>query len=202
MNAIDFILDQHAQVHAASVGEGRAPIAMEDLLFWELDEDSARRRPLPFLNSVAWLVWHMARCEDVAVNAVIAGSPTVLDESWLKRLEIDRRDIGTGMNDAEVTGFSETVAIGALRDYRAEVGKQTRRVLREIDLSSLDEVPEPEHLARIFQSGAVGSEGGWVRGFWRGKTKGWFLWLATGHNYYHFGEAEVVRNAMGLGSGR
>lgn len=38
-----------------------------------------RLRPGPHLNSLVWLVWHMGRTEDVAVNLVVAGRDQVLE---------------------------------------------------------------------------------------------------------------------------
>ena len=33
--------------------------------FRQLTDDQMRRRPHPHLNSIAWLLWHMARSEDM-----------------------------------------------------------------------------------------------------------------------------------------
>jgi len=39
-------------------------------------------------NSLVWLVWHMARAEDVPVNLVVARGDQVLDEVRVKRLAV------------------------------------------------------------------------------------------------------------------
>ena len=57
-----------------------------------------RARPGAHLNSLVWLLWHMARTEDVAVNLVVVGRAQVLDDRWTKRMNIPWRTIGTGMN--------------------------------------------------------------------------------------------------------
>jgi hypothetical protein len=58
-----------------------------------LSHEQVRLRP-DGLNSIAWLVWHMARCEN-ALNLLLAGRPQVLDEEhWLPRLNVSIRDVG------------------------------------------------------------------------------------------------------------
>jgi hypothetical protein len=203
MDGIQFLLGQHAQVHSTAVAVPETGFGLEDLIFMSLDDTSARCRPGPAFNSVAWLVWHMARCEDVAVNVVIGDREQVLDDSWLERLKLQRTDIGTGMEEEEVSRLSEAVDIPALRDYRASVGRRTREVLAGVDAAQIATVAPPERVERAFASGAVEAESGqWLKGFWQGRTLGWFLWLANGHNYWHLGEANVVVNAMGRGAGR
>lgn len=41
-----------------------------------LPDDQLRLRPQGW-NSIAYLLWHMARCEDVAANVVVAQRPQV-----------------------------------------------------------------------------------------------------------------------------
>ena len=40
------------------------------------------------LNSLVWLLWHMARVEDVVVNLVVADGRQVLDDGWALRLKV------------------------------------------------------------------------------------------------------------------
>ena len=37
------------------------------------------RRRMIDVSPLVWLLWHMARTEDVAINVVVAGSDQVLD---------------------------------------------------------------------------------------------------------------------------
>jgi DinB superfamily len=75
--------------------------------FHQLTEDQMRLRPHPHLNSIAWLLWHMARSEDMGVNRLIANGPDVLTrDGWASRLDLLRRDMGTRMTDDEVVEFS------------------------------------------------------------------------------------------------
>src|SRR5688572_6441461 len=140
MKLSDFYLDSHAAVHSRAVAVPESGVTIEDLVFRGLSDDLARCRPGPELNSIVWLTWHMARCEDVAINAVIAGEEQVLESGeWLRRLAVERTDIGTGMPGDEVGDFSQRVDIAAVRAYRAAVGTQTRKVVEALDPAELSQ---------------------------------------------------------------
>ncbi len=202
MKLFDFYLDEHAAVHSRAVALPESGVPIEDLVYKGLTDDMARRRPGSGLNSVAWLTWHMARCEDVAMNAIIAGQTQVLEsQGWAERLHLDRQDIGTGMSDAEVGDLTSRVDISELRAYRAAVGRQTREVIRQLSPADLTQLANPERIARAFASGAVVKNGRWVQQFWDGKSVGFFLWLGTGHNFMHLGEANLIRTLVGAGPG-
>lgn len=97
--------------------------------FGGLSDEQMRVRPREDLNSLAWLLWHIARVEDSMVNRVLAGRSQVFDDGWMKRLGISRRDFGTGMTSAEVTELTRQIDLGALREYRDAVGRRTREVV-------------------------------------------------------------------------
>lgn len=93
---------------------------------WALPEGRLRRC-LDGHSSIAWLFWHMARCEDVGVNLVLRDGPQVLDrDAWTTTLGVAARDIGTGMPDDEAAALGRGVDLGALRRYREAVNHETR----------------------------------------------------------------------------
>ena len=167
-------------------------------LLADLSEEQIRSRPHAGVNSIAWLLWHMTRCEDIGVNRLVADRPQVLDDEWATRLGLSHRDIATGMSDDEVSGLSERVDLAALLDYRAAVGRRTVEVLSSLRADHLDEVPGRAHLRRVVEEGALGPNAGWVEQLWDGRPKGWFLaQLGLAHNHLHFGEARVARGLLG-----
>ena len=115
MDAIGFFLSRYGDLHAGLV----------DGLLGKLPEAHLRARPHPGVNTVAWLLWHAARIEDVAVNRFLADRPQVLDDGWLERLGVARRDVGTGMSDAEVDELSARIDLQALRGYWDAVSART-----------------------------------------------------------------------------
>src|SRR5262245_64927053 len=106
MEARQIFLERHACVHSGKM-HSEGWWKEEDTIWSDLTDKELRGRPTPKHNSIAWLVWHMARCEDVAVNTVLRGTEEILDcDAWLARLGIDSRHIGTGATPAEVTYIS------------------------------------------------------------------------------------------------
>ena len=101
MDARDLFLDQHAAVHSAAVAGNKMSAA--ERAFGGLSDEQMRVRPREDLNSLAWLMWHVARAEDIMVNQVLSGRAQIFEDGWAKRLGITRRDFGIGMTSAEVT---------------------------------------------------------------------------------------------------
>src|SRR5262249_10500025 len=90
MDARDLFLSQHTFMHSAAVGGNTMSAA--ERTFSGLTDEQMRVRPREDLNSLAWLLWHIARVEDAMINRVLAGRPQVFDDAWMKRLAISRRD--------------------------------------------------------------------------------------------------------------
>lgn len=108
------------------------------------------------VNSVAGLIWHMARCEDVGMSLFVAAEPQTLDGEWLKRLNVWLRDIGTGMDDDEVSEFSMRVDIDALSAYHAAVGKRTEKIVEALTPEDLDEVADPSEIRKAISDECQG----------------------------------------------
>src|SRR5687767_4233688 len=127
MDARDLFLSQHSAVHSAAVGGNKASAAERAL--GGVTDEQMRMRPREDLNSLAWLLWHIARAEDIFLNPVLSGRSQVLDDAWIRRLGVDRRDFGIGMTKAEVSDLTGKIDLGALREYRDAVGHRTREIV-------------------------------------------------------------------------
>lgn len=166
-----------------------------------LTDDQLRHRPHPGVNTIAWLLYHIARAEDIGVNRFVMDRRQVLDEQgWRARLGLPRQDIGTGMDDGEVDELSGKVDWAALRAYWDAVGRRTLEVLPTLAPTALDAVITREFAERVaIEEGAAGANGRWVVEAWTGKTRGWFLCqLALVHTYGHLYEARVVKGLWGI----
>src|SRR5919201_5384020 len=127
MDAKELFLMQHAAVQSLAVGGN--PFSAAERALGGVTDEQMRVRPREDLNSLTWILWHIARAEDLLVNAAIAGRPQVWDDSWAKRTGIARRDFGIGMTSAEVTELTHAADLGALREYRDAVGRRTREIV-------------------------------------------------------------------------
>ena len=201
MDMMKLFLRQHAIAHSAEVaGESECEWSFQDALLEGFSEEQMRLRPQPGMNSIAWLIWHMARTEDVVMNLLVAGHPQVLqEEDWPARLKLSRLDIGTGAGDEDVADISAKLDIPALLAYRVAVGHRTREIVRALKPAKLAEPIDPSRIAHLLSEGTLVGDAYSLAEFWKSKTKGFLLAMpATGHNFAHLGEAISVKRRLGL----
>jgi hypothetical protein len=200
MDARDLLIEEHSAVHSAAVGGNKA--SMAERTFGGLTDDQMRVRPREDLNSLAWLMWHISRAEDVMVNIVISGRSQVLDDGWLPRLQIARRDFGIGMTKPEVSDLSAKIELAALRDYRDAVGRRTQEIVRAYGDKDWEGNLEA---ASIERAGALGCFGNrteaLVKGFTGRPRRAVLSTIIVMHPALHMGEGGTVRAAGGFGTG-
>jgi hypothetical protein len=200
MNVLTFFLLQHARFHCADVADKDS---LAERILNKVTDDQMRFRPAKGLNSVAWLLWHMARTEDVAVNLVVTDGRQVLDDGWTTRLNVPRRDIGTGMTENEVADLTARVDLVAVRAYRDAVGRRTREVAAALPATAWDEAVGSGDLRRAQQQGAFGAVAELIAQEWQDKPRAVRLGAtAVGHNAMHLGEAVTILSQAGPQTGR
>src|SRR5205085_10662106 len=155
MDAKNLFLAQHAAVQSAAVGGN--PASAAERAFAGLSDEQMRVRPREDLNSLAWLMWHIARAEDIFVNTVLAGRPQLFDDACAKRLGVARRDFGIGMTSPEVTELTQQIDLGALREYRDGVGRRTREVVSGFSPQDWEGATTTEANERAAEQGAYGA---------------------------------------------
>jgi hypothetical protein len=72
--AIDLFFTQHAELHSSKLG-GNVDWSLEDNIFIDLDDEAFREIPPGNEHSIAWLLWHIARIEDVTMSMLVVGKP-------------------------------------------------------------------------------------------------------------------------------
>src|SRR4029079_19104633 len=127
MDIRELFLDQHAAMHSPAVGGNK--MSQAERAFAGLTDEQMRVRPREDLNSLAWLMWHIARAEDIIVNQALAGRPQVFDAAWMKRVRVSRPAFAIGMTVPGVRERSRQSYVGARREYRDAVGRRTREVV-------------------------------------------------------------------------
>ncbi len=192
--AIKLFMAQHAMLHSAQVAETDL-WSYEDALLDDMPEEQCRRIPPNGEHSVAWLVWHMARCEDITMNLLLAGSPQVMNAgSWLDRLRITTRDTGNALDAAEISAFSAAIDINALRGYRVAVGRRTREIVSQLQPGDLKQKVDPARIERIRAEGAVVEAAWGVAEYWsKRNTAGLLLMPVTRHNLVHLNEILKIK---------
>jgi hypothetical protein len=188
--AIRLFLSQHAMLHSAKMAQTK-PWSFEDEVLDDMAEEQIRRIPQNCEHSVAWIIWHIARCEDVTMNLLVAGSPQVLNQDgWLERIKTPICHTGNEMDEAGVARFSNSITIGALRAYRVAVGRRTREIVKQLGPEDLKRKVDPARLKRVTEEGAVVEAAGYIVDYWgKRNIAGLLLMPATRHPIVHLNEA-------------
>ncbi|WP_432503162.1 mycothiol transferase [Kineococcus arenarius] len=134
MDAKDLLLD----------GFGRIPPAVHAVLDG-CDEEALTARAAPGTNTVAWLLWHLARVQDDHVSEVAGTEQAWTAQGWARRFDLPFGDDETGYGfSAEQVG---SVRAGAdlLGGYVDAVHERTERYLRTLTDADLDRVVDDSY---------------------------------------------------------
>jgi DinB superfamily len=199
MDARQLFLAQHTAVQSLAVGGN--PASAAERAFASVSDAQMRVRPREDLNSLAWIMWHIARAEDIFINLLIAGRPQVFDDTWGKRLGVPRRDFGIGMTSGEVSDLTRAVDLAALREYRDAVGRRTREVVSGFEDGDFDGAVTAPTVQTAAAEGAFGSRTEQMVQVFTGRPRLALLTSLALLHPAHLGEAVTVRSAGGFGTG-
>lgn len=105
--------------------------------------DTARLTESPAVgtNTIAWLVWHLARVQDHHVAELLEHDQVWVDGDWAHRfgLEPDPANTGYGHTADEVAAVRPDGA-DALLEYLDAVDRRTRALLADLSPADLDRV--------------------------------------------------------------
>ncbi len=196
-DAINAFLEQHAMLHTASLFPGHR-WSFQDEISADLTDEQLRQIPSGYQHSIIWLLWHIARTEDVTINLLLANTDQLLyRDHWLEHLAIPSRDIGTEMRASDIAALSAQIDIAALRAYRRAVGQRTREIVQQVTADELRQRIEPERLERVKAEGALVPTAYGVAAYWGRHPKGNLLLIpATRHSFTHLNEAGRVRQKL------
>jgi uncharacterized damage-inducible protein DinB len=104
-----------------------------------LSEEELSFQPKPHSNSIAFLLWHVARVEDLWINRILQGGKEIYEsEGWHKKFGTPAQDSGFGYDINKLKSWpvpSKTL----LEDYAGAVRRKTRDYLAILDDKKLDE---------------------------------------------------------------
>lgn len=148
-------------------------------------------------SSIAYLVYHAAAHQDVALASVVSGQSPLRTE-WAARLGLDGVPADQGLGETEVLELTDALALDHLDAYAEAVAERSRVILGAVDIAELDSVPDSAkglgELAGVDEEAAP-----WLFRMWDGKPTSFFVsWEDIGHGLNHLGEMVSVRNRMGL----
>ncbi len=190
----------HAQTHSAAL-DGAAGWSFQDEVLEGLSLPALRVIPPGGEHSLAWILWHIARCEDITMNLLAAGTPQVLSGGWAGRVGGGIVHTGNAMDTAAVAAFSAAVDLEALLAYRLAVARRTREVIGGLQPADILRKVDPARMALVTAQGALLPEAGEVYDYWASRsTAGLLLMPATRHNFVHLNEALRFKSKAAQGA--
>ena len=163
-------------------------------------------QPLPGVNPLGFIVWHMARSQDWAVNTAIRDVPEVIMRDPWARSPLAVPGIGTGFELVAAADVARRIDLPHLLEYADVVHAGTLAWVRTLDAAALDAIPDvaahdarhPEYQTPGFRaemdSGpehdhAVGRKGGlpvWI----------FLTSVSVTHLHRHLGEVDLIKDLL------
>jgi len=206
--SMELFLDQHAMVHSAKMSkasEARRKAAVrtrlwsfEDEILNDMTEDQIRCIPPAGEHSIAWILFHLARIEDITMNLLVAGTPQLfIRDDWVKKLNVSIIHSANKMDYPGVANLIVRIDIEALRAYRQSVGRRTRAIVKKLKPEELKRKAQPSRLQNVMNEGALLPEAIEILNYWSSRTiAGLLLMPPTRHNFLHLNEALRIKQKI------
>lgn len=172
----------------------------------DLTREELVARPLLGVNPVGFLLWHMARSQDWAVNTAIRNVPEVIKREPWAGSPLAMPGIGTGFELEEAARAAAQFGLPDLLRYADAVQEDALAWLRTVDEDMLDHIPDvaahdaiyPEYRTPGFRAemdsgpehdDAVGRKGGlpvWV----------FLTSVSITHLHRHLGELDLIKDLL------
>lgn len=148
-------------------------------------------------SSLAHLLLHLARHQDLAVNTAIRNRPPAFADHRAA-LGLADAPAWAALPEQEDPAVSAAPGTDALLAYVTDVFDRTQRWMDRVGSMALDTIPATSR--RLLNlAGLPTDELAWLHRMWDGQRVWWLVqWPVIGHGHAHVGEATGVRNRMGL----
>jgi hypothetical protein len=163
-------------------------------------------RPLPGVNPIGFILWHMARSQDWAVNTAIRGMPELIKREPWSWSNLAHPGMGTGFDATEAVEVAREVELKPLLAYADEVYREAAAWLESLTEADLDVIPDvsahdaphPEYQTPGFRAemdsgpehdDAVADKGGlpaWI----------FLTSVAVTHLHRHLGEVDLLKDLL------
>jgi hypothetical protein len=195
--AIDLFLQQHAEVHSGMMSS-TGSVSFEDQVIKDMNNSQIRKIPDRMEHSIVWILWHLARIEDVTMNMLVAGTKQVFDKSkWTDKLKVSLIHTGNAMSKREIIELSNGIDIDQLRKYRVAVGRQTEKIVKQLDSAEIDQKVSSTRLDLALREGAVVEDAKGLIDYWSKRTiAGLLLMPPTRHCFIHLNEAFKIKKKV------
>jgi hypothetical protein len=147
-------------------------------------------------TSILWNIWHITRIEDIVANDIIGNKDEILNNEIQVNLNVKIKDTGNAMSYKEIEYLNKNINIKALNNYRLKVGKQTQKIIRNLEYSDMKRKVEKKQLDKMMENGGVlGDEKSkWLLNFWgRKNILGLVMMPITRHQTVHLNDCFKIK---------
>lgn len=188
-SAKSLFLELHAKLNLSEVsGTDKNEV---DALLCDLQRNEFAIMPTKKDETIAWVLWHIARIEDLTMNMLVAGKEQIFNDEWKKRLNVMITDTGNALTDDEILELSQNVDIAELLKYRNKVAKSTREIVQGLTSEDMRRKVAAADINRILETGGVTEQEDsiWLLDFWGKKdVAGILLMPPTRHVILHLND--------------
>ncbi len=187
--ARQLFLGLHACLHLSVVSSSQPNEV--DAIFGDMRPLEFRMMPSAKSQTIAWVLWHIARIEDMTMGILVNNGDQIFDGTWKEKIHSPITDTGNALTRDEVIHLGNELAIDALMAYRNAVGKQTRKIILQLDAAEMKRKVTRNDLDKIRVEGGVTdhANSAWLLDFWGGKdVAGLLLMPPTRHVMLHLNE--------------
>ena len=185
----ELFLEIHGKLHLSVVsGNERNEV---DELVGDLREDEYAIMPTAKDETIAWVLWHISRIEDLTMNILVNGEKQIFNEDWQTRMNSPIRDTGNALSDNQIIQLSKSLRIQELLEYRNEVGRESREIIRTLSPDDIRRKIPTQRLSRILEEGGITNheDSIWLLDFWAKKDiAGILLMPPTRHVMLHLND--------------
>ena len=193
----ELFYSQHAVLHSQKMS-GLDGWSYADEICTGLEVGQFRIIPEKEDHSLAWILWHISRIEDVTMNVLVAGGSQVyLQDHWKRKLASPIDHVGNLVNPGDLLNLTLNVNLKDLFAYRDAVGKQTRNIVSDLELEELGQKVQPDRLDRLVEEDAVLPGAEELLDYW-GKRRIFEMLLMppTRHILIHLNEALELKKIL------
>jgi len=151
-----------------------------DTALKDVDNEKANFLPAGMTTSIGFNAWHVVRTQDNITNFVMQDRkpPIWISSGYADRMGLPKVDQGTGMSMDDARGLQFDNA--ALREYLADVRKDTQEFLKVVPMDKLTEVQMIKPLGEMPK--------------WKVMRQ-----VIMTHGFMHLGEINGIKGQLGMG---
>ncbi len=164
-------------------------------------------RPLPGVNPIGFILWHMVRSQDWAINTAVRGRPELIERDPWRATPLAYPGIGTGFDLDEAAAAAGRFGVEELLAYADAVHADVLTWLDSISEDDLDAIPDvrahdaphPEYQTPGFRAEM---DGGPEHDDAVADTGGLPVWIfvtsvSITHLHRHLGEVDLLKDLLG-----